>query len=64
MLSVPGLAPVIFIRLGFRVKEKDNDFKKAVDNLDSAQDKMRKSIIDAEKSGVKIPNELKKYAGL
>ena len=46
-------------------KLKNNtDFKKAVDSFDTAQDRMKKSIIDAEKSGVKIPNELKKYAGL
>ena len=54
----------LFARKLGKLLKKDNYFKKAVDNLDSAQDKMRKSIIDAEKAGVKIPNELKKYAGL
>jgi|TARA_B110000967_G_C18418984_1_gene332893 hypothetical protein len=59
-----GIVGAIFNRLLKKKLKNNTDFKKAVDSFDSAQDKMRKSIIDAEKSGVKIPKELKKYAGL
>ena len=59
-----GIVGAIFNRLLKRKLSKDSDFKKAVDSFDSAQDGLRKSIIDAEKKGVKIPQELKKYAGL
>jgi uncharacterized membrane-anchored protein YhcB (DUF1043 family) len=59
-----GIVGKIFARLLKKKLKNNTDFKKAVDSFDSAQDKMRKSIIDAEKSGVKIPQELKKYAGL
>jgi uncharacterized membrane-anchored protein YhcB (DUF1043 family) len=59
-----GIVGKIFARLLKKKLKNNTDFKKAVDSFDTAQDRMRKSIIDAEKSGVKIPNELKKYAGL
>lgn len=59
-----GIVSAIYTKLLKNKLKKDTDFKKAVDSFDSAQDVMRKSIIDAEKKGVKIPDELKKYAGL
>ena len=59
-----GIVGAIFNRLLKRKLSKDANFKKAIDSFDSAQDDMRKAITDAEKKGVKIPNELKKYAGL
>lgn len=59
-----GIVGKIFARLLKKKLKNNTDFKKAVDSFDTAQDRMKKSIIDAEKSGVKIPKELKKYAGL
>ena len=59
-----GIVGKIFSRLLVKKLKNDTEFKKAVDSFDTAQERMRKSIIDAEKSGVKIPKELKKYAGL
>lgn len=59
-----GIVGAIFNRLLKRKLSKDSNFKRAIDSFDSAQEDMRKAIIDAEKKGVKIPQELKKYAGL
>ena len=59
-----GIVGAIFNRLLKRKLSKDSNFKIAIDSFDSAQEDMRKAIIDAEKKGVKIPQELKKYAGL
>jgi len=59
-----GVVAAIYNKLLQRKLSKNPDFKKAIDSFDSAQETMRKSIIDAEKKGVKIPDELKKYAGL
>ena len=59
-----GIVGAIFNRLLKRKLSKDSNFKRAIDSFDSAQDDMRKAILDAEKKGVKIPKELKKYAGL
>lgn len=59
-----GIVGAIFSRLLKRKLSKDSNFKRAIDSFDSAQDDMRKAILDAEKKGVKIPKELKKYAGL
>jgi hypothetical protein len=59
-----GIVAAIYNKLLQRKLSKNSDFKKAIDSFDSAQDTMRKSIIDAEKKGVKIPAALKKYAGL
>lgn len=59
-----GIVGAIFNRLLKRKLSKDSNFKRAIDSFDSAQDDMRKAILDAEKRGVKIPKELKKYAGL
>jgi hypothetical protein len=36
----------------------------AVDKVDKASEDLRNSIISAEKNGVVVPDELKKYAGL
>lgn len=59
-----GLVYNIFARMLKKKLKNNTEFKKAVDSFDTAQERMRKSIIDAEKDGVKIPKELKKYAGL
>ena len=59
-----GIVGKIFAKLLKNKLKNDTEFKKAVDSFDNAQDRMRKSIIDAERKGVKIPQELKKYAGL
>ena len=54
----------MFARKLGKLLKKDRDFNKAVNNLDSASEKLKKTILDAEKKGVKIPKELKQYAGL
>jgi hypothetical protein len=59
-----GIVGAIFNRLLKRKLSKDSNFKRAIDSFDSAQEDMRKAIIDAEKKGFKITQELKKYAGL
>ena len=64
VFQTEGIVGKIFARLLSKKLKNDTEFKKAVDSFDNAQDRMRKSIIDTEKAGVKIPKELKKYAGL
>lgn len=59
-----GFIGKLFARKLGKLLMKDKDFNKAVDNLDSASEKLKKTIIDAEKKGVIIPKELKQYAGL
>ena len=59
-----GFIGRMFARKLGKLLKKDRDFNKAVNNLDSASEKLKKTILDAEKKGVKIPKELKQYAGL
>mgnify|MGYP001589995793 FL=1 len=64
VFQTEGIVRAIYTKLLQKKLKSNPDFKKAIDSFDSAQNKMKKSIIDAEKKGVKIPAELKKYAGL
>lgn len=59
-----GFIGKLFARKLGKLLKKDTDFMKAVDKLDNASEKLKKTILDAEKKGVKIPKELKQYAGL
>lgn len=59
-----GFIGRMFARKLGKILKKDKDFNAAVDRLDSASEKLKKTILDAEKKGVKIPKELKQYAGL
>tara|TARA_B110000285_G_scaffold194553_1_gene224273 strand:+ start:283 stop:522 length:240 start_codon:yes stop_codon:yes gene_type:complete len=59
-----GIISRLFARKLGKLLSKDTDFKKAVDKLDSSMDVLKKQIIDAEKSGIKVPAGLKKYAGM
>lgn len=59
-----GVIGKLFARKLGKLLKKDTDFMKAVDKLDDASEKLKKTILDAEKKGVKIPKELKQYAGL
>lgn len=59
-----GFIGKLFARKLGKILTKDTDFMKAVDKLDDASEKLKKTILDAEKKGVKIPKELKQYAGL
>ena len=59
-----GFIGKLFARKLGKILKKDTDFMMAVDKLDAASEKLKKTILDAEKKGVKIPKELKQYAGL
>jgi uncharacterized phage infection (PIP) family protein YhgE len=59
-----GVISRLFARKLGKLLKKDTDFKKAVDNLDSSMDVLKRQIIDAEKNGIKVPDGLKKYAGM
>ena len=54
----------IFARLLKSKLKKDKGFKKAVDDLDKASDKLKVQIKQAQKDGIKIPPGLLVYAGL
>lgn len=59
-----GIVRAIFAKLLTKKLKSDPKFMAAVDKVDKASEDLRGKIIDAEKQGVVIPDELKKYAGL
>lgn len=59
-----GVVRTIFAKLLTKKLKSDPEFVSAVNKVDKASEDLRAKIIDAEKKGVVIPNELKKYAGL
>ena len=59
-----GVVRAIFAKLLTKKLKSDPKFMSAVDKVDKASDELRNKIIGAEKEGVVIPDELKKYAGL
>tara|TARA_A100001515_G_scaffold11517_1_gene9001 strand:+ start:160 stop:411 length:252 start_codon:yes stop_codon:yes gene_type:complete len=59
-----GIVGSIFARLLKSKLKKDKGFKKAVDDLDKASDKLKVQIKQAQKDGIKIPPGLLVYAGL
>lgn len=58
-----GVIRAIFAKYLSKRLKSDPSFKSAVDKADKAAEDLRGKIIDAEKKGVVIPDELKKYAG-
>ena len=59
-----GIVRAIFGKLLTKKLKSDPKFMSAVDKVDKASEDLRNSIISAEKNGVVVPDELKKYAGL
>lgn len=59
-----GIVRAIFAKLLTKKLKSDPKFMSAVDKVDKASEDLKAQIIDAEKKGVVIPDELKKYAGL
>ena len=59
-----GLIRYIFNSILKRKLLKDDNFLDSVEKLDKSRDNLQKTILDAEKKGVIIPDELKKYSGL
>jgi len=59
-----GLIGYIFNSILKRKLLKDDNFLDSVEKLDKSIDKLQKTILDAEKKGVIIPDEMKKNAGL
>ncbi len=59
-----GIVRAIFAKLLTKKLKSDPKFMSAVDKVDKASEDLKTQIIDAEKKGVVIPDELKKYAGL
>jgi hypothetical protein len=59
-----GIVRAIFAKLLTKKLKSDPKFMSAVDKVDKASEDLRNSIISAEKNGVVVPDELKKYAGL
>jgi hypothetical protein len=59
-----GIVRAIFGKLLTKKLKSDPKFMSAVDKVDKASEDLKAQIIDAEKKGVVIPDELKKYAGL
>tara|TARA_B110000977_G_C11015845_1_gene469452 strand:- start:482 stop:667 length:186 start_codon:yes stop_codon:yes gene_type:complete len=59
-----GLIQIIFNFLLKRKLMNNQEFLDSVDKLDKSREELQKSILDAEKKKVIIPDELKKYSGL
>lgn len=59
-----GFVKKMFAKFLVDKLKNNSNFMKAIDDADSAAENLRKSIEKAEKAGVKVPDGLKKYAGL
>jgi len=59
-----GIVKWIFNRLLVKKLKNDPEFISAVNDADDAAENLRCSIRKAEKNGVIVPDELKKYAGM
>lgn len=59
-----GIVARIFAYVLKKRLKNSPDFKTAVDNADKAMDELKNQLLHAERNGVIIPDELKKYAGL
>ena len=57
-----GAVAKIFAYLLKKKLKGDVDFKKAVDNADASMEDLKIHLMKAERNGVIIPDELKKYA--
>ena len=59
-----GFVKKMFVKLLVNKLKNNSNFMKAIDDADKAASDLRKAIENAEKTGVKVPDGLKKYAGL
>ena len=59
-----GLIQSIFNFLLKRKLMNNQEFLDSVEKSDKSREKLKKSLLDLEKKGVIIPDELKKYSGL
>lgn len=59
-----GLIGYIFNSILKRKLLKDDNFLDSVEKFEKSREELQKSLLDAEKNGVIVPEELKKYAGL
>ena len=59
-----GLIQIIFNFLLKRKLLNNQEFLDSIDKFDKSREELQKSLLDAEKEGVIIPDELKKYSGL
>ena len=59
-----GLIQNIFNSLLKRKLLNNQEFLDSIEKFDKSREELQKSLLDAEKKGVIIPDELKKYSGL
>lgn len=59
-----GFIKKMFAKILVDKLKKNSNFMKAIDDADKAASDLRSAIKNAEKKGVKVPDGLKKYAGL
>ena len=59
-----GILGTIFAKLLKKKLKNDKDFTKAVDDADSAMEKLQARIKDMESRGETVPDGIKKYLGM
>ena len=59
-----GLIQIIFNSLLKRKLLNNQEFLDSIEKLDKSKEKLQKSLLDFEKKGGIVPDELKKYSGL
>ena len=59
-----GFVKKMFAKFLVKKLKNNSNFMKAIDDADKATSDLQKAIKNAEKAGVKVPDGLKKYAGL
>ena len=59
-----GLIQIIFNSLLKRKLLNNKEFLDSIEKFDKSREELQNSLLDAEKKGVTIPDELKKYSGL
>ena len=59
-----GLIQIIFNSLLKRKLLNNQEFLDSIEKFDKSREELQKSLLDLEKKGVIIPDELKKYSGL
>lgn len=59
-----GIVKRLFAKFLVNKIKKNSDIMKAIDDADKATENLKDAIVNAEKRGLVIPDELKKYAGL
>ena len=59
-----GLIQIIFNSLLKRKLLNNQEFLDSIEKFDKSREELQKSLLDFEKKGGIVPDELKKYSGL